>query len=117
MLCTVPSSIFLTGRSNAESAAAAGRARGIPDQYILYQLFIIEVDGGVELSVVKNHFKTDLRGKYSDSVSRWIVNDIERIPVVIALFEIDGLTIELMQASACRIHRVKILKAPKRDKA
>lgn len=76
----------------------------------------IEVDGGVELGVVKNYFKTDLRGKNSDSVSRWIVNDIKRIPGANELFEIDGLTIEIKQASGRRIHRVKILNAPKRLK-
>lgn len=69
----------------------------------------IEVDGGVELEMIKEFFKTDLRGKNTDSVSRWIVNDIERIPVTNERFEIDGLTVEIKQASGRRIHKVKIL--------
>jgi CBS domain containing-hemolysin-like protein len=69
----------------------------------------IEVDGGVELGLIKEFFKTDLRGKNSDSVSRWIVNDIERIPETNERFEIDGLTVEIKQASGRRIHKVKIL--------
>lgn len=69
----------------------------------------IEVDGGVELGVIKEFFKTDLRGKNTDSVSRWIVNDIERIPQTNERFEIDGLTVEIRQASGRRIHKVKIL--------
>jgi len=73
----------------------------------------IEVDGGVELGVIKRYFKTDLRGKNSDSVSRWIVNDIERIPEANEHFEIDGLSIEIKQASGRRIHKVKILNSPK----
>ena len=68
----------------------------------------IEVDGGVELGLIKDLLKVDLRGKNSDSVSRWIVNDIERIPRTNEHFEIDGLTVEIMQASGRRIHKVKI---------
>jgi len=66
-------------------------------------------DGGVELGLIKEFCKTDLRGKNSDSVSRWIVNDIERIPETNERFEIDGLTVEIKQASGRRIHKVKIL--------
>jgi CBS domain containing-hemolysin-like protein len=47
----------------------------------------IEVDGGVELGLIKGFFKTDLRGKNTDSISRWIVNDIERIPETNERFE------------------------------
>ena len=69
----------------------------------------IEADGGVELGAIKKYFTTDLRGKNSDSVSRWIVNDIERIPRTNEQFEIDGLTVEIMQATGRRIHKVKIM--------
>jgi CBS domain containing-hemolysin-like protein len=69
----------------------------------------IEVDGGVELRSIKEFFEADLRGKNSDSVSRWIVNDIERIPRSNEKFEIDGLMVEIKQASGRRIHKVKIL--------
>jgi len=69
----------------------------------------IEVEGGVELAAIKGFFKTDIRGKNSDSVSRWIVSDIERIPKTKERFEIDGLTVEIQQASGRRIHKVKIL--------
>lgn len=69
----------------------------------------IEVDGGVELAKIKDFLNADLRGKNSDSVSRWIVNDIERIPETNERFEIDGLTIEIKQASGRRIHKVHIL--------
>jgi len=68
----------------------------------------IEVDGGVELRSIKEVFEADLRGKNSDSVSRWIVNDIERIPKSNENFEIDGLIVEIRQASGRRIHKVKI---------
>ncbi len=69
----------------------------------------IEVDGGVELGKIKEFLKADLRGKNSDSVSRWIVNDVERIPRTNEKFEIDGLTVEIRQASGRRIHKVKII--------
>jgi len=75
----------------------------------------IEVDGGVELGKIKEFFKADLRGKNSDSVSRWIVNDIERIPRTNEKFEIDGLMIEIRQASGRRIHKVKIISSSTKE--
>ncbi|MFC1680479.1 transporter associated domain-containing protein [Pseudomonadota bacterium] len=45
----------------------------------------------------------------SDSVSRWIGNNIERIPTTNERFGIDGFTIEIKQASGRRIHKVQIL--------
>jgi len=75
----------------------------------------IEVDGGVELGLIKGFFKTDLRGKNSDSVSRWIVDNIERIPDTNERFIIDGLTVEIKQASGRRIHKVKILNTSTRS--
>jgi len=68
----------------------------------------IEVEGGVELGAIKEFSTVDLRGKKTDSVSRWIVNNIERIPRTDEQFEIDGLTVEIRQASGRRIHKVKI---------
>jgi len=68
----------------------------------------IEVDGGVELGAIRECYKVEIRGKNSDSVSRWIVNHIERIPRTDEQFEIDGLTVEIRQASGRRIHKVKI---------
>jgi len=69
----------------------------------------IEVDGGVELGKIKAFLDADLRGKNTDSVSRWIVKDIERIPRTNETFEIDGLTVKIRQASGRRIHKVKII--------
>jgi len=75
----------------------------------------IEVEGGVELGLIKGYFSVDLRGKNSDSVSRWIVNDIQRIPATNERFEIDGLTVEIKQASGRRIHKIVIQGPAKRN--
>ena len=75
----------------------------------------IEVDGGVELRAIKEFFKVEIRGKNSDSVSRWIVSDIERIPRADEQFEIDGLTVEIRQASGRCIHKVKIKATSTKD--
>jgi len=75
----------------------------------------IEVDGGVELGAIKEFSALDIRGKSSDSVSRWIVNDIERIPRTDEQLEIDGLAVEIRQASGRRIHKVKIRAASTED--
>ena len=74
----------------------------------------IEVDGGVELGFIKDYFKMDLRGKNSESISRWIVHDIARIPETNERFEIDGLVVEIKQASGRRIHKVKMLTPSKK---
>ncbi len=75
----------------------------------------IEVEGGVELGAIKEFATVDVRGKKTDSVSRWIVNDIERIPRTDEQFEIDGLTVEIRQASGRRIHKVKIKTTSTKD--
>jgi len=54
----------------------------------------IEVDSGVEFGFIKDYFKMDLRGKNSESISRWIVHDIARIPETNERFGIDGLVDE-----------------------
>ena len=69
----------------------------------------------MELGSIKGFLKTDLRGKNTDSVSRWIVHDIERIPETNERFEIDGLTVEIKQSSGRRIHKVKILPRSKKS--
>jgi len=69
----------------------------------------IEVEGGVELGMIKGYLSADLRGKYSESVSHWIINDIAKIPETNERFEIDGLTVIIQQSSGRHIHKVKIL--------
>jgi len=69
----------------------------------------IEVEGGVELGMIKGHLSADLRGKDSESVSHWIINDIEKIPETNERFVIDGLTVIIQQSSGRHIHKVKIL--------
>jgi CBS domain containing-hemolysin-like protein len=75
----------------------------------------IEVDGGVELGAIEEFSTIDIRGKKSDSVSKWIINDIERIPRTAEQFEIDGLTVEIRQASGRRIHKVRIKTTSTKD--
>lgn len=69
----------------------------------------IEVEGGVELGMIEAYLSTDIRGKHSESVSHWIINDIEKIPETNERFEIDGLTVIIQQSSGRHIHKVKIL--------
>ena len=73
--------------------------------------------GGVELGVVEGHLNTHLRGKRTDSVNRWIIHDIEKIPKTGERFEIDGLTVEIQQSSGRHIHNVKILFPQKMEQA
>mgnify|MGYP003751843191 CR=1 FL=1 len=66
------------------------------------------LDGATELRVVESHFGIELPGKPTDSVNRWLLDKLERIPTVGESFEIDGLKVQVRSASRRRIQQVVI---------
>ncbi len=66
----------------------------------------IEVDGTFELRVVEEYFGSELPGKPTDTVSRWVLNHIERIPQEDEQFTIDSLIATVAKASHHRIRQV-----------
>jgi CBS domain containing-hemolysin-like protein len=68
------------------------------------------MDGTTELRVVEEHFSIDLPGKPTDTINRWILKHAQRIPLVDEQFEIDGLNVQVQQASSRRIHKVVLQK-------
>lgn len=68
----------------------------------------ILVDGYVELRVVEELLDTELPGKPTDTVSRWILSFTERIPSEGETLTLDGLEICVQDASARRIRQVVI---------
>ncbi len=68
----------------------------------------LAVDGSAELRVVEESFDMDLPGKPTDSVNFWILNHSEHIPKENDRFTIDGLEVEVVEASPRNIERVSI---------
>lgn len=68
----------------------------------------ILVDGSAELRVVETYFGTELPGKSTDSVSRWLLHHIERIPEAEEKFSFDGFEVVVHSASSHRIHQVAL---------
>ena len=75
----------------------------------------IVVDGGAELRLVEEYFQRDLPGKPTDTVSRWILDHMERIPVAEESFYLDGMEVTVQGASGSRIHQVMLYR-PLEDK-
>ena len=69
----------------------------------------ILVDGSVEMREVTEHFPSVANhSKPTDSVNRWILNHIKRIPSVGESFVIDSLEVRVVKASRRRILQVYI---------
>ena len=75
------------------------------------------VEGTEELRVVEEHLAVHLSGKPTDSVSRWILNHVERIPAPGEHFSADGLEVVIEKASKRRIRIVRLtcLKNPNQN--
>lgn len=71
----------------------------------------IEVDGTVELRVAEDYFNTELSGKPTDTVSRWVLNYTERIPKEDEQFTINNLVVTVAKASHHRIRKI-VLQRP-----
>ena len=64
------------------------------------------LDGSAELRVLEEYFGIDLPGKPTDSVSRWLLEKLERIPVAEETFDFDGLQVHVKAASGRQIEQV-----------
>jgi len=83
-----------------------------PQDYLKLSDESLLVDGIAELRVVEEFFGTDLPGKPTDTVNRWILGHTERIPAVDEVFTIDGLEVKVQSATSRRIIQV-VLTRPK----
>lgn len=72
----------------------------------------IEVDGTIELRVVEDYFDTELPGKPTDTVSRWVLNHVERIPQEDEQFTINDLVVTVAKASHHRIRQIVLHRPP-----
>ena len=70
------------------------------------------LDGSAELRVLEEYFSIDLPGKPTDSISRWLLEKLERIPVVEETFDFDGLRVRVKAASGRQIQQVIVERSP-----
>ena len=68
----------------------------------------ISVDGVTELRVVEDFFAIDLPGKPTDTVSFWVLSNIEYIPKEQEVFKLDNLEVTIVKASSKTIERIVI---------
>lgn len=80
----------------------------LPDPNMVPGEHGILVAGHIELRVVEECFEIELPGKPTDTVNRWILEHIGRIPSQGECFTLDGLQIEVHDASARRIRQVRL---------
>ena len=84
----------------------------LPENYKAVSDHSIVVDGDVELRVVEDFFDTELPGKPTDTVSRWILKHTARIPEQDEHFVLDGLEVRVKDASDRRIRQVLLSRTP-----
>lgn len=66
------------------------------------------VEGGAELRVVEQYFGCDLPGKPTDTVSRWLLRHLGRIPEADERFLLDGLEVVVQMVSGSRVEQVAL---------
>ena len=91
----------LVGEIYDESDIASTEVSHITDD-------VIQVAGTTETRVVEEHFGIDLPGKPTDTISYWILNQLERIPKEKEEFMTDGLKVRVEKASSRRIDQVTL---------
>ena len=67
-------------------------------------------DGAVEMRVVLEAMNVDLDCKVTDSANLWLLNHVERIPAAGEVFRIDGLEVEIVNASRRQVKKLRIRK-------
>ena len=68
----------------------------------------ITVDGSTELRVVERYFDIEIPGKPTDTVSLWVLRKTKQIPAPGEKFLIDGLEVEISEATHRSIDKVRI---------
>jgi putative hemolysin len=75
----------------------------------------IIVEGSAELRVVEEYFDLELPGKPTDTVSLWVLNHTESIPLPDEKFLINDLEVTILEASSRSINKIDIRRPPAAD--
>ena len=79
-----------------------------PVEFVELGLNKISVDGTAEVRLIEEYFDTELPGKSTDTINRWILDHTERIPITGETFALDDFEVLVKSASRRRIHEVTI---------
>ena len=79
-----------------------------PVEFVELGLNKISVDGTAEVRLIEEYFDTELPGKSTDTINRWILDHTERIPITGETFALDDFEVLVKSATKRRIHEVTI---------
>lgn len=79
-----------------------------PVEFVELGLNKISVDGTAEVRLIEEYFDTELPGKSTDTINRWILDHTERIPITGETFALDNFEVLVKSATRRRIHEVTI---------
>jgi CBS domain containing-hemolysin-like protein len=79
-----------------------------PVEFVELGLNKISVDGTAEVRLIEEYFDTELPGKSTDTINRWILDHTERIPITGETFALDDFEVLVKSATRRRIHEVTI---------
>jgi CBS domain containing-hemolysin-like protein len=65
----------------------------------------------VSIDELRERLDVDIEGEGFETVGGYVLTRVGRVPAVGEIFEIDGLTVEVLEAERRRIHKVRIHKA------
>ena len=79
-----------------------------PVEFVELGLNKISVDGTAEVRLIEEYFDTELPGKSTDTINRWILDHTERIPITGETFALDNFEVLVKSATRRKIHEVTI---------
>ena len=79
-----------------------------PVEFVELGLNKISIDGTAEVRLIEEYFDTELPGKSTDTINRWILDHTERIPITGETFALDNFEVLVKSATRRRIHEVTI---------
>ena len=79
-----------------------------PNEVIVHDPSNITVEGHTELRILTDHFNVSFSGKPTDSVSKWILDHIQRIPTDGEVFIIEDFNVKVLRATSRKINRLLI---------
>lgn len=76
----------------------------------------VSIEGASEIRLLEEYFDVDLSGKPTDSVSRWVLEHIQRIPVADEIFNLEGFELTVLRANPRKINEVLIRRLSSGDR-
>ena len=68
--------------------------------------------GKVNIAEVRERLGVEIEPEGFETVGGYVLTRVGRVPAAGERFELDGMTVEVLEAERRRIHRVRFLRAP-----